>query len=255
MQDYCERFKSLSWLAIALSLLVVAAGCGEAPESAVKRMEPGQEFSGFLGDYTALKPDPDIEGEMLTYVSADAMKNLRRYIACIVDPVEVYVDTEADPSLVPDLGREAVANYFRHALVDAVSDAYPVVDSPGPLVLRVRAAIVGLDVGGEVAPLELPSGESVETLGRAITIEKVGVEVELVDSESGERIAAAVDRANLGTGAEVGVENFSRTERYQEAKEAFDEWAGRLREFLDSQHELTGEDAERAVESYAPYGQ
>ena len=218
-------------------LLVLAVACAEAPStSGVKKMPPGEEFSGFLGDYSALKPNPEMEGAMLTYLNPDAMKSLRRYIACIVDPVEIYVATDADESSIPEMGREAVANYFHHALVGAVSDAYPVVDSPGPLVLRVRAAVVGVDVGGEVEPLEMPSGEEAKSFGRSITIEKVGVEIELVDSETGERIAAAVDRENLGTGAEVGVAEFSRTERYAAAKEAFDEWAERLRLFLDSAH-------------------
>src|SRR5215510_610436 len=90
-------------------------------------------------------------------------------------------------------------------------------------------------------------------LQRAVNIGKVGVEMELVDSDTGERIAAMVDRANLGAGAEVGAENFSRMEKFAAAKEAFDEWASRVREFLDSAHELTGEDAERADKSYQPY--
>jgi Protein of unknown function (DUF3313) len=91
-------------------------------------------------------------------------------------------------------------------------------------------------------------------LERAIVLEKVSVEMELVDSETGERIAAAVDKATLGAGAEVGSENFSRLERFNEAKSAFDQWAGRVREFLDSEHELSGEDADRALQSYRPYG-
>jgi hypothetical protein len=87
----------------------------------------------------------------------------------------------------------------------------------------------------------------------ALNIGKVGVEMELVDSETGERIAAAVDRANLGAGAEVGDGNLSRDEKAAAARDAFDEWAGRLRAFLDSAHELKGEDVERADKSYKPY--
>ena len=198
MSNYRNWLPSSSWCVAALLLLALAVGCTEAPPAAgVKQMPAGEKYSGFLGDYSTLKPNPNMEGEMLTYVNADAMKSLRGYIACIVDPVEIFVSTDADASSIPEMGREAVANYFQHALAGAVADAYPVVDSPGPLVLRVRAAIVGVDVGGEVEPLELPTGEAAQSLGRAITIEKVGVEVELVDSETGERIAAAVDQTNL----------------------------------------------------------
>jgi len=217
-------------------------------------MSPDQEFSGFLGDYSALEPNASLEGDALTYVNPDQMMGLRQYVAMIVDPVEVYVASDADESLIPERGREAVANYFHHALVGALSDVYPVVDTPGPLVLRLRSAVVGVDTGGEVAPIEAPF-ETESPFPVAIVIDKVGVEIELVDSETGVRIAAAVDRTNLGEGAEVGSENFSRLERFEQAKEAFDGWAATLRDFLDAEHELSEEDVERAYQAYQPYGQ
>jgi len=46
---------------------------------------------------------------------------------------------------------------------------------------------------------------------------------------------------------------FSQLERFQLVKEAFDGWAGRVREFLDSEVGLTGEDAERADKAYRSY--
>jgi hypothetical protein len=244
------------WLtpAAACGLMAVAA-CTVAPQKAgLKRVPEGQQHSGFLKDYASLKPNPKMEGEALTYANPDAEKSLRRYTAIIVDPVEVFVSTKADESQVPDRARETLSNYFRHSLESAVADAFPIVESPGPLVLRLRAALVGIDTGGDVAPVE-ESAFTAKPLPKAIVLEKVGVEMELVDSVTGERIAAMVDREKLGEGAEVGTENFSRVARFAQAKEALDEWAGRVRAFLDAEHELTGEDAKRADQSYKPYGQ
>ena len=242
---------------LALAFLAMTVGCSQAPkpapvEPAVKRIAAGQEFSGFLKDYSALKPNPNLEGDALTYASTDAQKNLRSYFAIIVDPIEVYVATDAVEGKVSEVGRKTLTNYFEHALKNAVSDAFPVVEAPGPLTLRLRAALVGVDVGGEVAAGDLPA--DIKPFERALNIGKLGVEMELVDSETGERIAAMVDRTNLGAGAEVGTENFSRLEKFAAAREAFDEWASRLRIFLDSAHELTGEDAARADKAYRPYG-
>jgi len=235
----------LEWFA-AIVMIAMAVGCskpqtteeGAGALPPVKKIPAGSQFSGFLKDYSALKPNPNIEGEMLTYVSADAKKNLRSYFAIVVDPIEVYVATNADEKQVNDDRRKALTNYFQHALTNAVSDAFPMVDKPGPLTLRLRTAIVGVDVGGQ---------------NGALNIGKVGVEMELVDSETGERIAAAVDRASLGAGAEVGDVNLSRDEKAAAARDAFDEWASRLRAFLDSAHELKGEDLDRADKSYKPY--
>ena len=87
----------------------------------------------------------------------------------------------------------------------------------------------------------------------AIDISSVIIEVELVDSVTGERIAAAVDKADLGEGARMDHTRVAKVEKARDAKEAFDNWASRIREFLDSAHELKGEDAERADEAYEPY--
>jgi hypothetical protein len=242
---------------LALAFLALTMGCSHATkptavEPAVKRIAAGQQFSGFLKDYSALKPSPNLEGDVLTYVSTDAQKNLRSYLAIVVDPIEVYVATDADEGKISESGRKALTNYFKHALINAVSDAFPVVEESGPLTLRLRAALVGVDVGGEVAAADLPP--DIKPFGRALNIGKLGVEMELVDSETGERIAAMVDRTNLGAGAEVGAEHFSRLEKFAAAREAFDEWASRVRLFLDSAHELAGEDAARADKAYQPYG-
>ena len=242
---------------LAAVLVVMIIGCSQStkptaePKSAVKKIPAGQEFSGFLKDYSALKPHPDIESA-LTYASADAQKNLRSYFAIVVDPIEVYVATDVDEGKISEAGRKALTNYFEYALKEAVLDAFPVVEEPGPLTLRLRAALVGVDIGGTVPAGDLPA--DVGPLDRALNIGKLRVEMELVDSETGERIAALVDKSNLGAGAEVGAEYFSRLERFAAAREAFDEWASRLRQFLDSAHELTGADAERVDKAYKPYG-
>jgi Protein of unknown function (DUF3313) len=241
------------WLCVMFAI-AMTMGCSPAAETkpGVKKIPAGQEFSGFLKDYASLKPNPNLEGNALTFAAADAKQNLRSYFAIIVDPVEVYVATDADASKVSDESRIALTNYFQHALVAAVSDAFPVVDTPSPLTLRLRTAIVGVDVGGQVAAADVPA--DAKPFQNALNIGKVGVEMELVDSKTGQRIAAMVDRSNLGGDAEIGAANFSRVQKFAAAREAFDEWASRVRIFLDSEHELKGEDIQKADRSYQPYG-
>ena len=87
--------KPLPWCVAAL-LLVVAVGCSTAPEpvsttteGGVHKMAPDQEFSGFLGDYSQLTPDPDLE-DTFTYVNTTEEKNIHRYIAIMIDPIEAH---------------------------------------------------------------------------------------------------------------------------------------------------------------------
>lgn len=213
-------------------------------------MPAGKEYSGFLSDYSNLHPNPNLGANALTFARTDAQNNIHRYIAIIVDPVQVYLTSDANDANFPDKGRGVAARYFHKALVGAVSTAFPVVNDRGPLVLRLRSALIGVDVGKANENAGNSGGDDLE---RHINIGKVGVEMELVDSETGRQIAAVVDRENLGAGAEIGAVHFSRDEKWAAARQAFDGWARRVREFLDSAHTLSDADAKRADESYRPY--
>ena len=141
-------------------------------------MPAGQEFAGFLSDYSKLKPNPKFENTV-SFVRDDPAKNIHKYVAVIVDPVAVYVATNAEPKDIPDRGRAALAEYFQVAITKAVEDAFPVVKEPGPLVLRLRTAIIGVDVG----PVGDKTGEA--GLERPLNIGKVGIELQFVGSVSG----------------------------------------------------------------------
>ncbi|MBV8811834.1 MAG: DUF3313 family protein [Acidobacteriaceae bacterium] len=91
------------------------------------------------------------------------------------------------------------------------------------------AVNIGVDVDGEI-PAADRSANADDGLDRGINMGKVSVEMELVDSETGEQIAAMVDRENLGAGAEIGSVHFSRDEKWAAAQQAFDGWAHRVRD-------------------------
>ena len=78
--------------------------------------------------------------------------------------------------------------------------------------------------------------------------------MELVDSQTGEQIAAAVDRQMLGEDAVIGSANFSHDEKFREATRACRGWALRLREFMDSIEELSEDDVARIEATQVPYG-
>jgi hypothetical protein len=245
------RFRTLVVTCTLPVLLATMTGCGTKPTSVgLKKLAPGAPNAGFLSSYANLKPNPRFESTQ-SFLKQDDVKNIHKYFAVMIEPVEVYVATNADISKMPDRGRTALTAYFQHAITRAISDAFPVVHEPGPLVLRLRAALIGVDVGPDI-PADQRGGEG--GLERALDIGKVGVEIELVDSVTGEQIMAAIDSQNLGSGATVGSVSFSRDQKYAAAKEAFDGWAGRLRGFLDYAHELNAEEVQQSLESYRPYG-
>jgi hypothetical protein len=237
-------------LCCAATCLLIANGCSRQKVAEGVHVVPaGKQFSGFLSDYSKLQSNPKFENTV-SFVRQDPMKNIHRYVAVIVDPVAVYVATDDASRAMPDRGRTALANYLRQSIAWAVTDAFPVVQEPGPLVLRLRSALIGVDVGG-AAPPDQKGGEALE---RTVDIGKVAVEMELVDSVTGEQIAAVVDRQTLGEGAVIGSANFSRDERFQEATRACRGWALRLREYMDSIEDLSEDDVARIEATQQPYG-
>src|SRR5436190_7577400 len=136
------RKSGLSCLAAAF--MAVSSCSRPASQNSVRKMPPGQQFSGFLTTYANLKPSSEFENTV-SFVSRDPVKNVHKYVAVIVEPPVVYLSTEADEKALPDRGRTALAEYFQHAIKESVEDAFPIVQSNGPLVLRLRSAIIGVD--------------------------------------------------------------------------------------------------------------
>ena len=86
---------------IALLLILITPACTKPVAPSVKRMPANQEYSGFLKDYSKLAPNPKLEGNVKTFVQTDAQKNIHHYVAVIVDPVEVYLASDADAGQTP----------------------------------------------------------------------------------------------------------------------------------------------------------
>jgi Protein of unknown function (DUF3313) len=186
--------------------------------------------SGFLGDYSQLKPGTGDQAA-LVYVNPNA--NFKGYKKIMFERVTVSLsptskNREVDPAILREL-----TDYYQNALVNAVKSGYQVVDKPGPDVLWVRAAIV------DVAPSNpttntlssiVPIGVAVSAAAKATTDANLGTgeaatEIEVLDSLTKVRLAAAVDRRQGGKAAFRG--------KWVDTKQAFDYWAKRFRLRLD----------------------
>ncbi len=168
------------------------------------RSQPWVEPSGYLGSYEDFELDP--ASEALRYVVPDL--DLSPYHRVIIDPVDVVLDPEAAGRPVNPAELAALADYLRQALIVAVRDAYPVVEEPGPDVLRLRVAITGTH----------------------LFVGEVAIEAELLDSESGRRLIAVVDRKAGGKRLKGGNTSWGHVAK------AFREWAVAFRVRLDTEH-------------------
>ena len=125
--------------------------------------------------------------------------------------------------------RKDVAELFREVMEKELADGgYEVVSEAGPDVLRVEPAIINLDV---TAP-------DIQTAGRTMQFsESAGemtLQVVLYDSETGDKIAKAMDRKqDYRRGYAEYRTSVSNT---QAARRMMGSWAKALREALDEAH-------------------
>jgi len=198
--------KQRYWLGLLLIGVLLLGGC------AAGRMDDFEE-SGFLVDYSQLTPGGEGRAA-LTYV--DPGVDFKKYDSLMFDRVSVWLSPEAEVRDVDPAVFKKMSDYFLNALIGAVEEGYTVVDQPGPNVLRVRAAITDVEPSNPVA--------------KAMSVDNIGTggaeaEIELLDSMSSERLAAAVDHRRGGKPASRAV--------WEDTKDAFDYWAERFRVRLD----------------------
>jgi hypothetical protein len=177
--------------------------------------------SGFLGDYAALRVYPG--DDTLLWWERDGF-DWSRYRGVILEPVAVHYHAQASGREIPPDELKKLSDSFRAAVVAELGDEYRVTDEPAADVLRVRCAIT------DVIPVR-PALNAVTSIATFVAIDVGGaaIEVEFVDSVTGERVAAGVDQ-------KIGkrINGISGLTRFGQATEAFQSWARDLRTALDT---------------------
>jgi len=213
--------KSLVRLVTVIGLACVLPGCASTSQAR------SANVSGFLGDYSQLKPGADGEAQLL-YLDPAAV--LATYNEILMDPISVYTSAEdSGLSKVPEDELKSLLDYLDAAVREQLAGDYRFVNTAGPQTMRLRIALTeakGAKVVLSAASSVTPVGLAMNGLKKAVTgastgVGKTGVEMELLDAQSGKRLAAAVDER-------VGTKTSSFGE-WQSAKEAFDFWAARLK--------------------------
>ena len=232
------RFVWLSLLASsALGLCVTAS----AQDSGTQPDTPSSRVSGFLGDYSGLTPDPK-NGDLLIYEkSANSIKGYRKFI---LEPVTVYLLPEAQNRGIDPDDLDRLARYFTDAIEDQLlaSDRYEVVTEPGPGVLVLRVAITNVEPTGKVTNAVVKGGATAASIAVApgaslalprLKVGKVEIEGEMVDSVSGERVAAFV----TGKSGRRWFSGLNAYKRWGDIESAFRSWAKNFCKRLDQANE------------------
>jgi hypothetical protein len=186
-------------------------------------------MSGFLSDYSQLHHGKKGQAEF-NYRNTGV--DLNKYNKVILEPVQIWAAKD-ESSALNDLSsdeQQLLVNYLYVALYNALSTDYSMVNEPGPDVMRVRCAITEAHADSPVRDIlstVTPAGLGISYAKKFITgthsgVGVVSIEGELLDSVSGQRLAAVVDR-RAGTKSLLG-----KPTRWGDVQDAFNFWARRM---------------------------
>jgi hypothetical protein len=192
--------------------------------------------SGFLKDYSGFEPGPK-GGADLRYIREGV--DFNAYDKVMLERAVFYFSNDRKKKRVSPDELLELSDVFHKFMMEALAGAYPVVNKPGPGVLRMRIAITDIAPSKPIlntmaSLLLIPL--VVSSIKKAITgthtyVGQVSIEAELLDSQTNERVAAAIDRR---AGARHNV--LEGMHRWGHAKDAFEFWAKRIRLWLDEVH-------------------
>lgn len=233
-----SRFVCLSLL--LSSLLLIGASTQAQDTSKEQDQASTPHGSGFLGDfYSKLQPDPKNDDLLVYWRNEDVLKNSSKFI---LEPVTVYLLPEAQQRGIDPEDLAKLAQNFNKAIKDELASGhYEVVTEPGPGVMVLRVAITNVQpnggktnavVKGAAVAATHAAAPGASMLVPRISVGKVAVEGEIVDSVSGDVMVAVMSSKH-------GRRYFSGLKAYQkwgDIDAAFRSWAKMFRERLDKAH-------------------
>ena len=184
----------------------------------------------FLGDYSQLEKGSGDEAQ-LRYINPQA--NFGGYTKILMDPVKFYSDKN---SKLEGKDKKRIVDYLDATIKEQLKTDYTFVNKPSSETMRLRVAIteakgskVVMDTISSVIPVGIALGlvKKVAT-GTNLSVGKASIELEIQDSQTGERLAAAVDEraGRKYTG------KFDKFDKYSTVEDAFDYWAKKLKKRL-----------------------
>lgn len=216
---------------ILLVALTLVTPCVAKPGREVPA-DPGPSvetrYSGFLGDYSGLRTDPN--DKSLEWYEADDF-NWLDYHAVMIDPLVISFSSATKKQEVKTKRIHALESRLRQAVERALGPEHPVVTEPAEGVLRIRAAIT------DIQPAS-PTLNVLTSLVMPVRFDLGGasIEVEFLNAETGERVAAAVDRK---TGSRMKA--WQGFKRWGDTRGAFRSWGKELKIALETNPEPEGQ--------------
>ncbi|NJM55053.1 MAG: DUF3313 domain-containing protein [Verrucomicrobiae bacterium] len=205
-------------------ILILLCGCS----STTAPSRDAIQFSGFLGDYDQLETGRE---NLAVYSYLKPGLSLAEYTEIIFDDPEILLSDETRQGISNEDLSAVLA--FAENSIGSIEEIVQVTSDPGPRVLRVRWAITDLKPASKANVVTglVPQARALSTVlgkgtGTYLFVGRIGIEAEVIDSVTGERLMAAVD-TRVGANA---IDNVGST--WGDVEDAFEFWADRFADNL-----------------------
>jgi hypothetical protein len=231
-------------LAMACVWLTGCSSTKQANRSAIAGKE--LKGSGFLdADLYSKMHEGTGEQFLLVYHNPKIENKLAfaKYTKIFLDPVRFYVGSSSKSSEVSKEQRVTIANAFYAQLYDKLSKDYEMVTQPGPNTFHIQVAIIDAEESGgnleALSYIPIPVGvpgakmalvqlDEVAT-GKPLFTGMVTVEGKYSDAQTGEVLAATIDRRVGQRHPIIGIFEKETYDTWHDVDEAMRYWAERLR--------------------------
>jgi hypothetical protein len=212
---------------LAAAMISALAAC-----SVTEQAKPDTvQQTGFLKNYSQLQPGAKDQA-LLVYFNPNARWS--QYTKVMIEPVTFWGDASSNVSVQE---QQQLCSYYYNKLNEDVSQKFQIVDRAGPGVMTLRVALTDPTAATPVlrsVSVVIPQARLLDSVAKLATgsyafVGSAQSEGEVVDSQTGERLAAAVDKRSGG----LSVKN-ANVWRWGDAEKAMDYWAQRAADRLST---------------------
>jgi hypothetical protein len=210
-------------------LLALTLGFASALAQSQQQSASESVNSGFLSDYSKLRPAKDREGVRVWGNRPD----FKGHTKIMFRPTEVVLAPNPDYKGVQPDALKRMTDQFTGAFKQALAPTYQIVNEPGPDVLQVRLAITGVQPAPtplnptDILPIKMVFNIGRAAAGKSPRVAEMTAEMEVLDGANKPIAAAVLTRK----GDKTLHQGEAITWKHLEAITAY--WAKSFRERLD----------------------
>ena len=228
-----RHFPHMVWFVLTFVLLSGIHGCASKREPLT--------FSGFLENYSGIRPAPDESG---AWMYRKPGVDFKPYTKIMLDPLVIWPSPNSPYGGINTGTMWQLALAFHDQMSKTLQDGYTIVQEPGPGVLRLRAALTEVNL---VKPTHKSPGPLLPLVGDIVmftsqTISGVkltalsgqaAIEAELLDSQTHVRLAAYIEKRKSEK-----IVITKDTGSLGPVRDILEYWARKLRQRLDEERGL-----------------